>query len=93
MNLDSIYSMLSTPVRLVSHRKRIVDRVDDSSEIAADSHEAPQSQLPPTLGKHTSITDNKVDPIMEDGQHEYITDDEAPLKELKVPVKRIDVEV
>ncbi|GAA0792980.1 MULTISPECIES: hypothetical protein [Pseudomonadati] len=92
MNLDSIYSMLATPVRLISNRKRIVDRVDVTSEIAADSHEAPQSQLPPTRGKHNSIAENKVDPIREDEPHEYITDDEAPLKELKVPIKHIDVE-
>ena len=92
MNLDSIYSMLATPVRLISNRKRIIDRVDVTSEIAADSHEAPQSQLPPTLGKHTSLADKKVDPIKEDEHLEYITDDDAPLKELKVPIKHIDVE-
>ncbi|MGI2104166.1 hypothetical protein ACRN9A_03225 [Shewanella frigidimarina] len=49
MSIDSIYAMLARPVQAVSERKRIVEQVKQVSAINADSHEAPQSQLPPGI--------------------------------------------
>ncbi|AZG71777.1 hypothetical protein [Shewanella livingstonensis] len=49
MSIDSIYAMLARPVQAVSERKRIVEQVKKASAISADSHEAPQSQLPPSI--------------------------------------------
>ena len=92
MSLDSIYSILATPVRLVSTHKRIVKQVDVGSEINADSHEAPQSQLPPMRNQkhHIEKSLEKVDAIDVDD----ITDDDAPLpKQEKSLIKHIDLEV
>lgn len=47
--LDSIYAMLAQPVKAVLNPKRVVDQVHSATANAPDSHEAPQSQLPPTL--------------------------------------------
>ncbi|GGP51974.1 hypothetical protein [Shewanella saliphila] len=49
MSIDSIYAMLARPVRAVSEHRRIVEQVNRTSAISADSHEAPQSQLPPHI--------------------------------------------
>jgi hypothetical protein len=49
MSIDSIYAMLARPVQAVRERKRIVEQVKNASAISADSHEAPQSQLPPNI--------------------------------------------
>ncbi|QIR15852.1 hypothetical protein [Shewanella aestuarii] len=92
MSLDSIYSMLATPIRLVSTNKRNVKQVDVCSAINPDSHEAPQSQLPPLLNKkaHIDQSIDKVDAI----DANDITDDDAPLpKQGKSLIKHIDVEV
>lgn len=48
MGLDSIYAMLARPVQAFTNRRRNVNKVTLSDEIHADSHEAPQSQLPPS---------------------------------------------
>lgn len=48
MGLDSIYAMLARPVQALSTRKRNVNKVSLTDAIHPDSHEAPQSQLPPT---------------------------------------------
>ncbi|MGX9461027.1 hypothetical protein ACWXWU_07235 [Shewanella sp. A14] len=55
MSIDSIYAMLARPVKAVSERKRIVEQVKNVSAISADSHEAPQSQLPPSHLHKTPI--------------------------------------
>ncbi|SUI72799.1 Uncharacterised protein [Shewanella putrefaciens] len=47
--LDSVYAMLAQPVKAVLNPKRVVDQVHSATANAPDSHEAPQSQLPPTL--------------------------------------------
>ncbi|MGI2171780.1 hypothetical protein ACROAE_16580 [Shewanella sp. MF05960] len=59
MSIDSIYAMLARPVRAVSERRRIVEQVRGSSAISADSHEAPQSQLPPHI-THKTVVAKKV---------------------------------
>jgi hypothetical protein len=55
MSIDSIYAMLARPVQAVSERKRIVEQVKNASAISADSHEAPQSQLPPNISHKMPI--------------------------------------
>lgn len=49
MSIDSIYAMLARPVRAVSEHRRVVEQVNKTSAINADSHETPQSQLPPHI--------------------------------------------
>ena len=55
MSIDSIYAMLARPVQAVSEYKRIVKQVSNVSPISADSHEAPQSQLPPSVNHKIAI--------------------------------------
>lgn len=55
MSIDSIYAMLARPVRAVSERRRIVEQVKNTSALNADSHEAPQSQLPPKITHQTLV--------------------------------------
>lgn len=45
--LDSIYAMLAAPVKATLERRRRVKQLDNDTAIDKDSHEAPQSQLPP----------------------------------------------
>ncbi|QSX41156.1 hypothetical protein [Shewanella cyperi] len=51
VGLDSIYAMLAKPVQAIRENKRVVEQLDKDTAIAADSHEAPQSQLPPKITK------------------------------------------
>ncbi len=59
MGLDSIYAMLARPVKAVFQPKREVEQVKTSSAIAPDSHEAPQSQLPPEIDKREKVADRR----------------------------------
>ncbi|MCH1931938.1 hypothetical protein L9G16_17305 [Shewanella sp. A25] len=47
--LDSYYAMIAQPARAVFQPKRIVDQVSGTTSNGSDSHETPQSQLPPKL--------------------------------------------
>ncbi|MDO6618519.1 hypothetical protein Q4557_10245 [Shewanella sp. 5_MG-2023] len=47
MNLDILYAVTARPPRQVTTPKKEVKKVTDSAVISADSHEAPQAQLPP----------------------------------------------
>lgn len=47
MGLDSIYAMTAVPARSALEKKRIVEQVKKGDAIHSDSHETPQSQLPP----------------------------------------------
>ncbi|MDO6680061.1 hypothetical protein [Shewanella sp. 4_MG-2023] len=47
MNLDILYAVTARPPRQVTTPKKEVKKVTDSAVISADSHEAPQTQLPP----------------------------------------------
>jgi hypothetical protein len=57
--LDSIYAMLAQPVKAVFHPKRVVDQVSSASANAPDSHETPQSQLPPALSRNTKVRERR----------------------------------
>lgn len=58
--LDSLYAMLAQPVKAVLHPKRVVDQVSSTTANAPDSHESPQSQLPPTLeGRDTRVREDR----------------------------------
>ncbi|MGL5408046.1 MAG: hypothetical protein ACRDAP_04860 [Shewanella sp.] len=58
--LDSLYAMLAQPVTAQLQPKRIVDQVGGASANAADSHERPQSQLPPALhGRKRTFQDRR----------------------------------
>ncbi|WP_445946612.1 hypothetical protein [Shewanella sp.] len=52
MGLDSIYAMLARPVQALYNRKRNVSKVSLTDDIHPDSHESPQSQLPPNADTH-----------------------------------------
>lgn len=100
MSLDSIYAMLSKPVQFITQRRRIVDRVSastPSSEVAPDSYEEPQAELPLSHNEHVHITQTKQKSKVEYelGTGDYITDDDAPLSEPKSKhkTKHIDLEV
>ncbi|MDD8060317.1 MULTISPECIES: hypothetical protein [Shewanella] len=56
MSIDSIYAMLARPVRAVSEHRRVVEQVNKTSAINADSHETPQSQLPPHIARKPVTT-------------------------------------
>ncbi|MBT1446517.1 hypothetical protein KJI95_18645 [Shewanella sp. JM162201] len=45
--LDAIYAMLAQPVKVTLERRRRVKQLDNDTAIDKDSHEPPQSQLPP----------------------------------------------
>ena len=60
MSIDSIYAMLARPVQAVSEHKRIVKQVSSVSPISADSHETPQSQLPPSISHKVAIQRQEV---------------------------------
>ena len=49
VDLDSLYAMLARPIQQVVKRKRVVEQTEHTDPIHSDSHEAPQSQLPPHL--------------------------------------------
>lgn len=59
ISLDSVYAMLAKPVTSKLKPKLQVKKLDKSAPIAADSHEQPQSQLPPHLERRTSTSDRR----------------------------------
>ncbi|QYJ75746.1 MULTISPECIES: hypothetical protein [Shewanella] len=61
--LDSIYAMLARPVKATLERSRRVKQLDNDTAIDKDSHEAPQSQLPPDIAhKQGQADDNNGQP-------------------------------
>ncbi|BCV38332.1 MULTISPECIES: hypothetical protein [Shewanella] len=99
MGLDSIYAMLARPVKAVFQPKREVEQVKTSSAIAPDSHEAPQSQLPPEIDKRERIGDRRKEQkgfARERRKHNRRREDEAknesrPQEEGKGQIIDIDV--
>lgn len=102
--LDSLYAMLAQPVKSVLTPKRIVDQVSSATANAPDSHETPQSQLPPTLNakaqerrKNDNANRNKKRRAadkqdLKEGMVLEVTDDTADTEQL--PNKHIiDIEV
>ena len=61
ISLDSVYAMLAKPVLSKLKTKEKVKRIDNSAAISADSHEPPQSQLPPHLERRSSSDDRRKD--------------------------------
>ena len=59
MGLDSLYAMLARPVKAVLEPKRVVEQVQTSHELAPDSHESPQSQLPPKVDTKQQSSDRR----------------------------------
>ncbi|WP_299795223.1 hypothetical protein [uncultured Shewanella sp.] len=62
VGLDSLYAMLARPIPPVIKRKRVVEQTEYSKGIAPDSHEAPQSQLPPNLERRHAVEDRRASP-------------------------------
>lgn len=85
MSLDSIYAIVARPPRQVDGVKRNVKKVSDSDSISADSHEAPQSQLPP---------DTKLVP-KDHNTRQTSQASQTPAQEPKIQssIKHIDIEV
>ncbi|GIU03549.1 hypothetical protein C9I43_18220 [Shewanella morhuae] len=80
--LDSIYAMLAQPVKAVLHPKRVVDQVSSATANAADSHESPQSQLPPTLeGRDTKVRERRKDSNRNKNKQRRASDEPEVLKE------------
>ncbi|MCG9730725.1 hypothetical protein L1D44_12860 [Shewanella sp. Isolate13] len=59
ISLDSVYAMLARPVSPKVKTKKQIKKIDNTAQIAADSHEPPQSQLPPHLERRTSTNDRR----------------------------------
>ncbi|MGL5358226.1 MAG: hypothetical protein ACRDBI_00650 [Shewanella sp.] len=57
--LDSLYAMQAKPVTAQLQPKRIVEQPGGASANAADSHESPQSQLPPALPERKRATQDR----------------------------------
>ncbi|MGI2205549.1 hypothetical protein ACROAH_16985 [Shewanella oncorhynchi] len=80
--LDSIYAMLAQPVKAVFHPKRVVDQVSSASANAPDSHETPQSQLPPTLESHdTKVRERRKESDNNKNKKRRASDETEALKE------------
>ncbi|MCL1059770.1 hypothetical protein L2729_17505 [Shewanella gelidimarina] len=62
ISLDSVYAMLARPPLREIKQKNGVKPVDNSAAIAADSHEQPQSQLPPNLERRQSREERRKTP-------------------------------
>lgn len=102
--LDSLYAMLAQPVKPVFTPKRVVDQVSGATANAPDSHETPQSQLPPTFEanvkerrKNDNANRNKKRRVadkqdLKEGKVLEVTDDTAEMA--RPPSKHIiDIEV
>ncbi|MGS0680016.1 hypothetical protein ACVBIL_02525 [Shewanella sp. 125m-7] len=59
ISLDSMYAMLAKPVIAKLHSSKKVKRLDATAAITPDSHEAPQSQLPPHLERRSGSEDRR----------------------------------
>ncbi|NMH66380.1 hypothetical protein [Shewanella salipaludis] len=97
ISLDSMYAMLARPVRSVFRPKRTVEPVAAATKIATDSHEAPQSQLPPRLERRKTSIDRRRDPDA-DRRHHTETDRRRSSRQetdanSQTPTDHIDVEV
>ncbi|MFT5235416.1 MAG: hypothetical protein ACI90A_000779 [Shewanella sp.] len=95
IGLDSLYAMLARPVQASIKRKRIVEETENSSGITEDSHEAPQSQLPPDLERRHVIGDRRGGSSGDRRQRDNQTDDELDTnaEPLTSPLPHIDIDV
>lgn len=80
--LDSIYAMLAQPAKAVFHPKRVVDQVSSTTANAPDSHEPPQSQLPPTIeGRDAKVRDRRKESDAKRNKKRRESDKQSKLKE------------
>ena len=80
--LDSIYAMLAQPVKAVLNPKRVVDQVSSATASTPDSHESPQSQLPPTLeGRNTKVRERRKESNRNKNRQRRASDTPTVLKE------------
>jgi hypothetical protein len=92
--LDSLYAMLARPVVQVDKRKRIVQQTENIDNIHADSHEAPQSQLPPNLERRRHLerrTTSRGDRRKNSNKEEQQQAQEEEV--LSSPLPHIDIDV
>lgn len=94
IGLDSLYAMLARPVQASIKRRRIVEKTDNSSEIAEDSHESPQSQLPPNL-EHRQTNEDRRDTLYGSQQQAAQADEELKTNKEQVvsTLPHIDIDV
>lgn len=59
LSLDSLYAMLAKPIQAQIKTKNKVKRLESSAAMTADSHEDPQSQLPPHLERRSGSEDRR----------------------------------
>lgn len=95
--LDSLYAMLARPVVQVDKRKRVVEQTEDIDSIHSDSHEAPQSQLPPHLERRHHLerrTTSRGDRRGQAKQEEQNEEQEKIQQEIiSSPLPHIDIDV
>lgn len=59
LSLDSLYAMLAKPMQVQIKSKNKVKRLESSAAMTPDSHEDPQSQLPPHLERRSGPEDRR----------------------------------
>ncbi|NRD75863.1 hypothetical protein HQQ94_22145 [Shewanella sp. VB17] len=94
IGLDSLYAMLARPVRARIKRKRIVEKTENSTEIAEDSHESPQSQLPPNL-EHRQTNEDRQNSLNEHQQQTTTIDEKntTTSEQATSPLPHIDINI
>ncbi|MCE9680302.1 hypothetical protein LZP69_14175 [Shewanella sp. AS1] len=91
ISLDSIYAMLARPINRVEPPKRVVQQTSHTGELEADSHESPQSQLPPHLERRRGGDRRASFRGERRGQHSAGPDNPKPVDDTSQP--HIDIEV
>ncbi|WP_110457564.1 hypothetical protein [Shewanella algidipiscicola] len=94
ISLDSVYAMLARPVVQITKRKRIVEQTENIEAIHADSHEAPQSQLPPHLERRKK-EERRANPRGDrrGRAHRKAQEQRAQDEALSSPLPHIDIDV
>ncbi|WP_394202307.1 hypothetical protein [Shewanella waksmanii] len=95
VGLDALYSMLAKPVKTQLRKKRVVEQTDETVNISPDSHEAPQSQLPPHLERRKNDQDRRSESR---GDRRGQASRDAEMKQIqqeaaKKPLPSIDIDV
>ena len=95
IGLDSLYAMLARPIQASIKRKRIVEETENSSGITEDSHEAPQSQLPPDLERRHVFQDRRRGARGDRRKRAKLTDDGSEINKGKLEslLPHIDIDV
>ena len=91
--LDSLYAMLARPVVQVEKRKRVVEQTENIDNIHADSHEAPQSQLPPHLERRRHLERRTTSRGDRRGKAKKEEEQKLPEEVISSPLPHIDIDV